>query len=414
MLKKIFLLVALALFTFAGQNEKIKASDMPFGYASIGAAANFGGYKGKDTKEVVVKDKKSLVKYAKMGNYVIYLDGFIDLSEGKIPQNDQNGELDKFVNEISGGEFSSYLQFIKAYAASCRADKDGSQDPKMAELRKNLANSWKKLIVLPVASNTTIIGLGKNSGIKGGEILLKNVQNIAIRNIKLEDAFDPFPDIQKNDGFNAQYDALSIDTSKNIWIDHCHLKDTINLNHAQLAGTETTKWQTYDGLCDIKGESTAITISNNIFENHDKTMLIGARDLEGSNERREVTIANNIFKNCAQRLPMARNAKVHIYNNFYDSKDGFYDQKYAIGVRFGSLIYAQNNYFTNGVKISYKCNKGTIFESGDIDLSKEGSVCEKLTKPPFESPYKFELIKASNVQYEAKKNAGTGKLAVIR
>ena len=204
MLKKIFLLVALALFTFAGQNEKIKASDMPFGYASIGTAANFGGYNGKDTKEVVVKDKKSLVKYAKMGNYVIYLDGFIDLSEGKIPQNDQNGELDKFVNEISGGEFNSYLQFIKAYAASCRADKDGSQDPKMAELRKNLANEWKKLIVLPVASNTTIIGLGENSGIKGGEILLKNVQNIAIRNIKLEDTFDPFPDIQKNDGFNAQ------------------------------------------------------------------------------------------------------------------------------------------------------------------------------------------------------------------
>ena len=57
---------------------------------------------------------------------------------------------------------------------------------------------------MPVASNTTIIGLGENSGIKGGEILLKNVQNIAIRNIKLEDTFDPFPDIQKNDGFNAQ------------------------------------------------------------------------------------------------------------------------------------------------------------------------------------------------------------------
>ena len=50
MLKKIFLLVALALFTFAGQNEKIKASDMPFGYASIGATVNFGGYNGKDTK----------------------------------------------------------------------------------------------------------------------------------------------------------------------------------------------------------------------------------------------------------------------------------------------------------------------------------------------------------------------------
>ena len=110
-------------------------------------------------------------------------------------------------------------------------------------------------------------------------------------------------------------------------------------------------------------DSAAITISHNIFENHDKTMLIGSRDSDGSSGTRTITVAHNIFDNCAQRLPMAHNAKVHIYNNCYDSKDGFYDQKYAIGVRFGSLIYAQNNYFTNGVKISYKCNKGTIFES---------------------------------------------------
>jgi len=34
------------------------------------------------------------------------VDNLIDLSEGKIPQNDQNGELDKFANEISGEEFN--------------------------------------------------------------------------------------------------------------------------------------------------------------------------------------------------------------------------------------------------------------------------------------------------------------------
>ena len=349
-----------------------------------------------------------------MGGYVIYVEGLIDLSEGNIPQNGKSLGLDKFISKISSGEFSSYVKFMRAYGASCRAFLDGSQDPKLAALRKNLANEWKKLIVVPVASNTTIIGLGENSGIKGGSFLLKNVQNIAIRNMLIEDAFDPFPDVQKNDGFNAQYDGVSIDSSKNIWVDHCHFKDTVDLSHVHLAGGELTKWQTYDGLCDIKGDSAAITISHNIFENHDKTMLIGSRDSDGSSETRTITVAHNIFDNCAQRLPMARNAKVHVYNNFYDSKDGFYDQKYAIGVRFGSLVYAQNNYFTNGVKISYKCNKGTIFESGNIDLSKKGSVCEKLTKPPFEPPYKFELLEASNVQKEVNQNAGTGKLAVIK
>ncbi|WP_413784224.1 hypothetical protein [Campylobacter concisus] len=81
-------------------------------------------------------------------------------------------------------------------------------------------------------------------------------------------------------------------------------------------------------------DSAAITISHNIFGNHDKTILIGSKDSDGSSETRTITLAYNIFDNCAQRLPMARNAKVHVYNNFYDSKDGFYNQKYAVGVRF--------------------------------------------------------------------------------
>nr|WP_196779926.1 hypothetical protein [Campylobacter concisus] len=405
-----------ALFACGAETQmiEIKASDQPFGYASIGAAPNFGGYVGKQSKEVTIKNRQSLIKYAKMGGYVIYVDGLIDLSEGKIPQNGESEELDKFIRKISGDEFSSYAQFMQAYGASCLANLDGSQDPKLAALRKNLANEYKKLIVVPVASNTTIIGLGENSGIKGGSFLLKNVQNIAIRNMKIEDAFDPFPDIEKNDGFNAQYDGISIESSKNIWIDRCHFKDTVDPSHVHLAGGELTKWQAYDGLCDIKGDSKAITISHNIFENHDKTMLIGSKDSDGSSETRTITLAHNLFYNCAQRLPMARNSKVHAYNNFYDAKDGFYDQKYAIGVRFGSLIYAQNNYFAKGVNISYKCSNGAIFQSGNIDLSKKGNTCKKLTKPPFEPPYKFEPIKASNVQNEVNKNAGTGKLAVIK
>ena len=143
-----------------------------------------------------------------MGGYIIYVDGLIDLSEDKIPQNGNSDGLDKFISEISGGEFSSYTKFMQAYGASCHANLDGSQDPKLAALRKNLANEWKKLIVVPVASNTTIIGLGENSGIKGGSLLLKNVQNIAIRNMNTLDAFDPFPDVQKMMALTRNMTAL--------------------------------------------------------------------------------------------------------------------------------------------------------------------------------------------------------------
>ncbi|WP_223154712.1 hypothetical protein [Campylobacter concisus] len=36
------------------------------------------------------------------------MDNLIDLSEGKIPQNGNSLGLDKFISEISSGEFSSY------------------------------------------------------------------------------------------------------------------------------------------------------------------------------------------------------------------------------------------------------------------------------------------------------------------
>ena len=58
---------------------------------------------------------------------------------------------------------------------------------------------------------------------------------------------------KKMTALNAQYDGVSIESSKNIWVDHCHFKDTVELGHVHLAGGELTKWQTYDGLCDIKG-----------------------------------------------------------------------------------------------------------------------------------------------------------------
>ena len=60
---------------------EIKANNSPFSYASIGSEQNFGGYVGKEIKEVAIQDKQELVKYAKMGGYTIFLDGFISSSK---------------------------------------------------------------------------------------------------------------------------------------------------------------------------------------------------------------------------------------------------------------------------------------------------------------------------------------------
>mgnify|MGYP001741004974 CR=1 FL=1 len=85
MFKKILFLAVFLLFAFGAKTQagEIKASDSPFGYASIGAEQNFGGYAGKESKEVAIQNRQELVKYAKMGGYVIYIDGFIDLAKAR-------------------------------------------------------------------------------------------------------------------------------------------------------------------------------------------------------------------------------------------------------------------------------------------------------------------------------------------
>ena len=52
MLKKILLLVIGALFACGAHTQmiEIKASDTPFGYASIGAEQNFGEYANNQSK----------------------------------------------------------------------------------------------------------------------------------------------------------------------------------------------------------------------------------------------------------------------------------------------------------------------------------------------------------------------------
>ena len=98
-----------------------------------------------------------------------------------------------------------------------------------------------------------IIGLGTNSGLKGGSINISGVSNVAVRNLTIQDAYDPFPHHEKDDGFNAQLDCIVIQgTTSNIWIDHCTLKDTMYYKKVAISGG-SEKWQTYDGLCDIKG-----------------------------------------------------------------------------------------------------------------------------------------------------------------
>ena len=398
----------------------IRASDIPSGYASTGVSTSgFGGYGGT---VVTVSSKEKLVEYAKKsGKYVIYIDGMIDMSGGMLPAEGGGSTtaLDEFVKNNS--EFETYEAFKKAYAGACSAETDDSSssspESTYGSVLWTLNKAYKNVIQLNLTSDKTLIGLGTGSGIKGGTVSIADASNIALRNLTIQDAYDPFPHYESGDGFNAQHDAIGIQgTCSNIWIDHCTLKDTLYAGTVSISDGESEKWQTYDGLCDMKGDVKNITVSNCKFMEHDKTMLVGSSDTDGSNKTRTLTLSGNYFYNCGQRLPMARNVKAHIYNNYYDAESSpHYKQQYAVGCRAGSLIVAENNYFGSGIDYSFRDSDGTLYSSGNTDNSqKKCNTTTISSSKPFVIPYTYTVVSASEAKAVAEEFAGAGTCSVIQ
>ena len=385
----------------------ISLSDKPVGFASV----------SKPSKSVTVTTKSDLVKYAKTGGYLIYVKGSIDVSEGYRPTSagGTTSKLESLVKSCTSSKYSSYTALRDAYAKACSTstnDKSSSSASTIGKLIWNCNSAYQSIIKLNIASNTWIIGATTGCAIRGATINISSVSNVVIRNLFIEDAYDPFPHHESNDGYNAQHDGIVIQgSSTNVWIDHCSFKDLQHLVYVKTGGSTSEKWQTYDGLLDMKGSISAITVSYCVFQNHDKTMLIGSSDTDGSSSTRTVTLHHNYFLNCGQRLPMARNVKLHAFNNYYDTDSNvYYAQQYCIGVRKGSLINAEANYFGSGINYSIKDNYGKAYFSGNSDNSKKKNKDTSVSSSKvFSIPYSYSLDSAATAQTRVKGNAGAGK-----
>ena len=76
---------------------------------------------------------------------------------------------------------------------------------------------------VPVTSDKTIIGVGLNSGIKGGGFNIKKQRNVIIRNLRVSGTYDP----KDYPGKVNDFDGIQIDNSTNIWIDYVHVREIL-------------------------------------------------------------------------------------------------------------------------------------------------------------------------------------------
>ncbi len=177
-----------------------------------------------------------------------------------------------------------------------------------------------------VGSNTTILGLGNDATLKGGGLGIKNVTNVIVRNLIIKDAYVTW------DGKTTDNDAIEINNSQHVWIDHC------DLSHFD------------DGLIDIKNAADYVTVSWCRFHNHNKVMLIGA----GDDATQDIGHLNTTVHHCwfdgsdgngiGQRLPMGRFGMIHVYNCYYNDVI-----TRGIEANYDANMAVENNYFLNTV-----------------------------------------------------------------
>ncbi|MEV5611341.1 pectate lyase [Streptomyces sp. NPDC052225] len=261
-------------------------------------------------------------------------------------------------NETDDGDHLSCADYatdgydLKKYLAAYDPRTWGGAKPSgpQEDARAASAARQAERVVLPVGSNTTIVGLGSGAVLKGASLQVKNADNVIVRNLDLRDAYDCFPVWSPNTGglgdWKTAYDTLWLNGSTHVWVDHITASDRGHLDEDEPTYFGRN-YLRHDGLLDITSGSDLVTVSWSRFADHDKAMLIGNGDgVTGDRDKLRVTLHHNSFESVVQRAPRVRFGQVHVYNNRYVVPKDQADYRYSIGVSTESQIYAQNNAFT--------------------------------------------------------------------
>lgn len=165
----------------------------------------------------------------------------------------------------------------------------------------------------------TIEGIGDDAVINGFGIVMKNCDNVEVRNIGIMN-------VDSNEGDNIGLQQ----GNTHVWI---HNNDYFY----GMAGNAADQVKG-DGALDTK-TSTYVTHSYNHFWDNGKCNLQGMKSEKTTNY---ITYHHNWYDHSDSRHPRIRTCTVHIYNNYFDG-----NAKYGVGVTLGASAFVEGNYFRN-------------------------------------------------------------------
>ncbi|SMD27549.1 pectate lyase [Kibdelosporangium aridum] len=282
--------------------------------------------------------------------------------------------------------------------------------------------------------NTTIIGVGSNAYLPNGWFMIRKVDNVIIRNIKVTNPCDLEPEWDSNDGpgnYNSEWDGLTVDGATHVWIDHMSFTDAPLTDDKLPLGKKdkngvAKRVQCHDGALDVKNASDYVTVSNTVFEKHDKNDLIGQSDSNTSDEGHQtISFVGNLFRDIGQRAPRVRFGMVHAANNYYvgSKSDPTYPHLYSIGTGLRSKIISDNNVFEITGAAACSCTavvknpntdnpEGNFKDTGSIVNGTTLTGCTAPTAVGWSLPsgYPYPKLATSQVKAAVLANAGTGKI----
>lgn len=232
--------------------------------------------------------------------------------------------------------------------------------------------------LVDIASDKTIIG-ATGSSLTGIGLRIKKQSNVIIRNMKISKVLADAGD------------AITVQASTNVWIDHC-----------DLSSDQTHDKDYYDGLCDITHGSNYVTVSNSYIHDHWKASLVGHSDSNSAEDTGNliVTYANNYWSNVNSRGPSFRFGTGHIFNSYMENMST------GINTRMGAELLVESCAFSGVSKAIESADSDTVGYAtvNDIDLGDGTNTASAGSLSTV--PYTYTLLGSAKVKSSVTSNAG--------
>lgn len=196
---------------------------------------------------------------------------------------------------------------------------------------KNEFDSYYNMLDVKNVKNVTVEGIGTDATIFQWGFTWKNASSIEIRNLTFDDYTEDACSFEGTD----DSDTLQGFTSGHIWIHNNQFNEGVNYWDVC---NEQDKHEG-DGATDFK-KNAFITVAYNHYVKNHKTGLVGGNN---SQHTACLTFHHNYYEECASRLPLARQANMHMYNNYY-----YKSSSYSMSIRANGYAFLENNYFEGG------------------------------------------------------------------